>query len=463
VDPEAAERHLRRALRRAVKRKDHRIATGIANGLANFLILRGRLSEALDIAERAADLTRLAGLGPWTQLADEGQRLHILSQLGDPAGVLAEVERLRSRMAALPERSGPDEIQPWNVRESLLDIGRGAAAELGRWQLALDLSDEARASMAARHVGRHDLALVQVKDYLPLLRLNRLPAADRLLQSCQQVFEDAADTAALGTVFAARADLESELGRRDRAVDLSRVCLRYAYQGMQLDDVVNRHHGLCRHLVEAAADPAEQVAHAAAAAVLASGTTTGRSDKAVALLAHVLRRADPAATPASFAALRDRLEQADGVRFGRLWATLAPEPGAGDDALAEVLRAAREVPDDEAVDLQAYLDRWEPSIAAIVGAVRNGVAAITTVVHVPAEPGGPLETSALTGALQRVLAGERAEEALVAGLGPADAAVVRRTLAALAAPAGSVPPGSAGPAGGRGSGRGAGAAVERDA
>ena len=61
-----------------------------------------------------ADYTRQAGLGPWTQLNDEVQRLQVLNVMGHARRVLDEVTRLRGHMATLPATSGPHEtVTAW--------------------------------------------------------------------------------------------------------------------------------------------------------------------------------------------------------------------------------------------------------------------------------------------------------------------------------------------------------------
>ena len=95
------------------------------------------------MAEEMAGYTRQAGLGPWTQLADECQRLQVLAAMGRYDEVLAAVEALRPQMAALPEESEAEEaVNPWNVREALLDTGRKAASLSERREDALALNVE---------------------------------------------------------------------------------------------------------------------------------------------------------------------------------------------------------------------------------------------------------------------------------------------------------------------------------
>src|SRR5262249_2702865 len=151
----------------------------------------------------------------------------ILALMGHAEQALTETQKLRDRMTALPDQPGPNEaVEPWNVREAVLDTGHGAALDLKRWQLALDLNADIRASKQPRNASPRELANPRYNDYGPLLRLNRLDDANRLLLWCQQVFDDNADTATLGKVFTARADLEDKLGHPDRAADLERLALR---------------------------------------------------------------------------------------------------------------------------------------------------------------------------------------------------------------------------------------------
>jgi hypothetical protein len=94
VDPVEAEAQLREVLDRAVAQQLFDLASAAAGELVNLLADAGRLAEALAVAEQKAELTRRAGLGPWTQLLDRGQRLQLLSLMGRDEEVLAEVQAL---------------------------------------------------------------------------------------------------------------------------------------------------------------------------------------------------------------------------------------------------------------------------------------------------------------------------------------------------------------------------------
>ena len=119
-----AEARMREVVARAAECGDHRLASGMAGYLINLLRDTGRAEEALGLVATMKEATRQAGLGPWTQLSDEGMRLQLLAELGRYDEVLAEVEALRPRMDALPLTGTQDEtVNPWNVREGLLDTG----------------------------------------------------------------------------------------------------------------------------------------------------------------------------------------------------------------------------------------------------------------------------------------------------------------------------------------------------
>src|SRR5262249_62032417 len=136
--------------------------------------------------------------GPWTQLADEGQRVQILSRMGHAEQALTEVQKLPHRMTTLPDQPGPNEtVRPWNVREATLDTGHGAALDLQRWQLALDLNAETRASKERRNASPRELAQTRNNDYGPLLPLGRIDDPNPLLLWCPQDLDHAPPTPAL--------------------------------------------------------------------------------------------------------------------------------------------------------------------------------------------------------------------------------------------------------------------------
>ena len=73
-----AEARMREVVARAAACGNHRLASGMAAYLINLLRDTGRAEEALGLVETRKVATRQAGLGPWWQLLDEGQRLQLL-------------------------------------------------------------------------------------------------------------------------------------------------------------------------------------------------------------------------------------------------------------------------------------------------------------------------------------------------------------------------------------------------
>ena len=171
---------LRDTLAVAVEAGDYRLASAIAGGLADLLREAGRLGEALAVTGQMAGYSERAGLGPWTQLLDQAQRLQILADMGEHERVLAQASVLRDQMGQLPARPGTGEtVQPWQVREFILDTGYHSALALGRWQQCLDLTGEITASQRDRGAGLHDLTWARFNDAEPLIGLGRLAEAGR--------------------------------------------------------------------------------------------------------------------------------------------------------------------------------------------------------------------------------------------------------------------------------------------
>jgi tetratricopeptide (TPR) repeat protein len=114
-----AERMMRQIVREAEQRSQFRLAGAVAGDLVSLLRETGRLREALDTFGKMKELTRLAGLGPWTRILGEVQRLQILNELGRYSEVLGAVEELRKQMQSLPGSGEAEEsANPWNVREN---------------------------------------------------------------------------------------------------------------------------------------------------------------------------------------------------------------------------------------------------------------------------------------------------------------------------------------------------------
>ncbi|SFN88843.1 AAA ATPase domain-containing protein [Geodermatophilus obscurus] len=436
IDPAEGERRLRSVLAQAAERRRYRLASAAAGELANLLFLRGRYAEALTVVDRMAELTRQAGLGPWSQLSDAARRVQLLSLTSDPQPVLDEVQRLRERMRTLPDQPGDNETaHPWNVRETILDTGRQAAVDLSRWQEALDLNAERLASKRGRGAGEYELAYAAFNDYGPLLRLGRLPDADRLLLHCQNQFEQAGDTRPLGAVLSARADLADKQGHREAAVRLAEIALRYHYAAGGTHAIAIGHHNLANYRQRTGTAPGVWLAHRLAVTLLHHLTgASGLQDDLRTLARELTAPTTAAALPTTIDQIRATVERVEGVRLGDLLMMLQPDPNRQQAALDEIIHTARTMPSDQAVDFQRHLDWWEPWLAAIVAATAGDQAARQEVTEGLDGLADNSDWAALGGVLHRVLAGERDPAALLPGLDPVDATIVNRLLNFLARP-----------------------------
>jgi hypothetical protein len=352
LDPAAGERQMRASLDAAVGRGDYWAASVTAGRLANLCVGGGRLAEALSHAEQKIGFTRQAGLGPWSQLGDEVQRLQVLNAMGQADRVLAEVQLLRDRMRALPASRGADEaFTPWNVRETLLDTGRYAALQLGRWQDALDLNAGQVTSLRDRSAPAANIALSRANDYGPLLRLGRTEEALALLLECRQAFQDARDTRNLGKTLTALASIEDQRDHGDAAIGLERDALRYTYLAGDVIAIAVSYHNLGIYLRRHARQPAQALAcHLAAALIrFLIGAPTGAqgaegSVRAAATDLRALSSEGAGADDlpsADVPALCRQIGEIPGADLERLLTALAPDPATIDQALRDLTAQAR--------------------------------------------------------------------------------------------------------------------------
>ncbi len=341
-----AESRLRALLDQAVQQQALRLASVIAGNLINLLQATGRFPEALALVEQQQDYTRRAGLGPWTQLLNEGWRLQLLVRLGRYEEALAAVERWRPTLQTLPETGDRTEAAvPWNVRELILNTGFFAARNLERWEPALALNAEILHNQTARHAPVLEQARTRFNDYYPLLRLQRYAEAREVLEDCRATFAAENDMVMLGKVFGALADLEDTLNHRNRAIALEHTALRYGYLAGDPEDCAISHFNLANYLMRAGDPPAAALAHRLAAVMMWFQAASGLLESGLQALANDLADfpANPP-LPADFATLCEIVEQVEGVRFRDLFKRLPKDQAAdGDAALQQVLALARQV------------------------------------------------------------------------------------------------------------------------
>jgi tetratricopeptide (TPR) repeat protein len=249
IDPAEAEALLRAALAQAAADENFPLAAGTAGVLSNLQMDAGRLREALDLGSQMAQYSRLAGLGPWTQIADQGQQMRILGLMGQHRQVLGQIHELLDKMDKLPAtKAGNEAAEPWNVREATLDIGRSSAQALKEWQQCLDFNTAILTSMRAREASAYDIIRVRFDSAAPLIELRRLADAELIVLEAQHAYEDDNDIARLQQVLGTRAALEVTRGRPRQAVELQRTAIRLAYVQPEPRGIAISHHQLAYHL-----------------------------------------------------------------------------------------------------------------------------------------------------------------------------------------------------------------------
>ncbi|MEI7868789.1 MAG: CHAT domain-containing protein [Candidatus Methylumidiphilus sp.] len=335
-----AEPLLRDLIKRSVDRGEYRTASVAAGNLLNLLEQNGHLDEALTLAGEMAGYTQKAGLGPWTQLGNECQRLQILNALGRYDEVLDAVEIVRSKLAALPEQGELEEaVRPWGVREGLLGTGHEAAMRSQHHEQALALNAENVKYKKQRGASALQLARTRFNDTGSLLRLERYKGARQLLLDCRAVYGAERDIEYLGKVWGALANLADRTGDRADAVRFVEIALGYHYQLGQPEDCAIGHNNLSTYLRRLGKDTATVLAHRLAAATIRWQMQSGLLPTTVRNLALI----ELPATPPSFDSVADTVEQVEGVRFRAMFGRLPRTADDGDAAIATVWQMALEM------------------------------------------------------------------------------------------------------------------------
>ena len=436
IDPAEAETIQRAALAQASADEDFQLASAITMTLSILLRNAGRLREAVDLADQKAQYTRRAGLGPWTQLADQAHQLQLLSMLGQHQRVLDQIQVLRDQMDKLPApRAGNEAIEPWKVREGILDTGRYSAHALGEWQQALELNAAILASERARGASAYEIIRFLYNDAAPLIQLGRLADAERILLETQQAYEDQNDIARLHKVLTTRAFLEVTRGRPQQALELQRTAIRLAYVRPEPRNIALSHNQLAAYLQMTGADPAAARAHLLAAALLfqLSGMTNELGVASRTLAGELRRDADGEDLPGTIDEVIRVAEQTEGVHLDRLLTALQPDRQAVADALADILRAAAGTSPGQAPASQDPLRQWEPVIAATVAAAGGDSDAAAQLTPFLDRLAQDQDWAALAAVLHRITDGDR-DASLLKGLDPVDNIIAGQVLARLAPP-----------------------------
>jgi hypothetical protein len=369
---------------------------------------------------------RRAGLGPWTLLGDEAQRLQILADMGRYEETLSGVAALRPRMAGLPERSEQREtVQPYVARELIIDVGHTAALALGRWEEALALNAENLELTRRRDAPPLEVARTLFNDYGPLLILGRVDEARALLLFCRDVFEQEGVINALAKTLNALADVEDVVGHSDQAVALGADALRLGYLAGTPEDIAVGHFNFSTYLRNVGVDPVEPLAHRLAAAIIRYQSNLGALASSLQALRTHLDAFGDRPVP-SWAEVCELVDRRDGVRLSELVDRLPARAADGSAALAEVIRLARELDPDH----ERLLRSWDPVLSALLAAHAGDQDAVRVLEQTLANLAEDSDWTALSNVVRRLAAGDR-DPQLLAGLDPVDTVIAQRAVAAL--------------------------------
>ncbi|MEV1142124.1 hypothetical protein [Micromonospora sp. NPDC049799] len=448
LDPVEAERLLRQAL----SDPDEETAAFAANALANQLHQQGRLAEALELAERHEQLVQRAG--PWRRAGARVTRLQVLHESGQAGQALTEVTKVLDELRTLSTEptapGGPPQGEvAWIVRQAALSLAVSAALTLELWQVALDHNQLLLDSVQRRGAAEAEVAFFWFNDANALIQLGRFDEARKVLTYCQRVFDDHGAELSLSRVIGTQALLAAKQGNLTEAVALEQTALRLGYRHPLAADLAAGHQLLGNHLGKLGTDPAGQLGHHLAAALLTRITGSALLSRFLHTVATDLHTYGQSRLPADLATLAARVERVDGVRFREVvHALLAADPAEQDrifrgaeaseqcrsraeeqfrGLLADVRRAAEE----QGFDLTGNLPRWEGLMSMIAMAAAGDAQAdrqLTAILQ-PMNPG--TDAGGLAAAIRRVVGGERDDAALITELHPADAAVIRRVLGTI--------------------------------
>ena len=337
-----AEAMLNSLIHEFIAKRDFKSAWVSAGYLFNILWQTGRFDEALNLVDIKKAYASQAGLGRGTRLLDEVHRLQALNSLGRCDEVLHDVYDLRDAIKSMPKRSCQGEaVEFWNVWESILDIGQTAAMRLNMHERALELNSELMSAMNSRNATKLDLAGAYFNIYYPLLRLERLDEARRLLLYCKDIFERESSLEMLGMVFGALSDLEFQLGHLDQAISFNETAMRFGYVYGEPETISVIHNNLAICLGEAGFKSA--LDHRLASALIRYQIGSIIIDLILIKgLAWDLEKFGVEALPGSFNQLCSRMEMEEGVRFRELWERLPKKAEDGDLLLKELIEKGHE-------------------------------------------------------------------------------------------------------------------------
>lgn len=423
VDQVRGRAMLRDLLARAVSDEQFAAASTLAYDLISGLRQEGRLDEALALSRQAGEYTRRAGLGRLSQAHDECVALQIRFEQG---AVRVALDGVRQVLAGLPEATNePENVMAWTVREALLNLGANAAATLGDQVRATEYAEELFRRKESRGASPMEQVVSRFNAAALMKATGRVAEAREALVWCRGVCEQHGDIDLLGQVIGALADLEDELGRTSRAIELKADALRLAYLAGNPVVIGMQHHDFAALHSRVDCGSPRIWAHYLASALIAFRIGHRTLDDEIGALAR-FAFAHGLPERRSFDDICALVEETEGVRFRDLYAGLPPRES--DEVLSVTNRAVTQA--------NAIMQDWTPIMSAVV-LTASGRHDLTEQLQASFHD---IEQNAdavpLVRLLRRILAGERSPE-LLDGLPPLAFGIVRNVLVSLPAREGS--------------------------
>jgi hypothetical protein len=323
-------------------KREYRTASTAARKLIEIVTLSGRLEEALDLIGLLEKTNQRDPPDALVQLADQSSRLKVESALGRDQEVWSEFTALRAEIKKTEAPSSSTQEVPWELCETILEIGRSTAINLEQWVQATELNDEIEKSMKARGAPEIILARSRLKNCRPLLRLGKVEEVSKLVSECRKVFEKENDWVSLGACFAALGDIDGSKGTLVPAISSLEKALRYQYFMRDPEFCAATHDKLSELILKKNESEEKKIgwAHFLAAALIRLRTGSQRLEAAVAQLARAIRGSgvDASPIPSGFDQVCELVERTEGVDFSELFAHLPTTHAAsGEQAMKKIL------------------------------------------------------------------------------------------------------------------------------
>lgn len=286
------------ALAEAEAAKDWADAGWIGHNWANTLGDAGQLDAAKKAYLKSAQAEIKVGSPQANIVGSELEALRIDVMQGRAGAVLPDIEaRLKQvrqwwerNRKGLPVPEAPNAIILGRLMLSTLDIARQAELNLKRWQACLDLVIEWE--QVAKAMGQTELELARTRfnQYGPLINLDRLADAQRVVESCLETYKREDAVAPQARALSALANILDRRGDTARAVELERRSLAVTNQLSDPQERGISHFNLAYYLVKTG-DPADSACHVVASYVYKSLSTGDLSNWLIFLAERIRKKA----------------------------------------------------------------------------------------------------------------------------------------------------------------------------